>query len=199
MGEKSGLAGTLDYYDKNAESYIEKTIGADMSEAYGRFLVNMVPGAKILDMGCGSGRDSLHFLQLGYDVTATDGSRELCRRASKIISKEVICIDFKDMEYSGEYDGVWACASLLHTPKSCMKEFIMKISRAMKRGGFSYLSFKYGDGERDCDGRHYSDYTEKDIPELLSGTGLECTDCWISGDVMGRENAWLNFIARKEN
>ncbi|MGN0247075.1 MAG: class I SAM-dependent methyltransferase, partial [Lachnospiraceae bacterium] len=73
---------TIDYYNFNAENFIENTQHVDMHLALDRFLDLLDEGAAILDFGCGSGRDTKYFLDQGYQVTATDGSAELCRLAS---------------------------------------------------------------------------------------------------------------------
>ena len=72
---------TLDYYNKNAESFIQGTVLADMKDMQNNFLKEL-SGNKILDFGCGSGRDTKCFIELGYDVEAIDGSLELCKSAN---------------------------------------------------------------------------------------------------------------------
>ena len=105
---------TLDYYNKNAISFIEGTLHVDFSTLQNKFASYIEKGGSILDLGCGSGRDSKAFLEMGYSVVAIDGSQELCKLASKYIGQNVLCSTFQ--EYSPEelFDGIWACASLLH-------------------------------------------------------------------------------------
>ena len=80
---------TIDYYNLNAENFIENTQNVDMHLAQDKFLHLLNEGAAILDFGCGSGRDTSYFLDKDYQVTATDGSAELCRRASAFTGIEV--------------------------------------------------------------------------------------------------------------
>lgn len=108
---------TIDYYNKNAEVFFQDTACADMSYLYKQFLPLIPVGGRILDLGCGSGRDSRYFLEQGFQVTAIDGSAELCRLASKYIGQEVLCMVFRDLAFENCFDGVWACASLLHVPR----------------------------------------------------------------------------------
>ena len=68
---------TIAYYDDPANAYADQTLHADMSESYERFEKYLTPGAAVLDAGCGSGRDSLHFMQAGYAVPAIDASKEM--------------------------------------------------------------------------------------------------------------------------
>ena len=189
---------TLDYYNNNAAEYASKTVSADMSYAYKAFLPLLPKDGKILDLGCGSGRDSRHFLDLGYDVIAVDGSEKLCEEARKNLGIDARCLTFDKLDYDSEFDGVWANASLLHVKKSEMKSVLKHICCALKTDGVLYLSYKYGDGERMSDGRHYSDYTERDMAELFEKTGLEKIRCFVTGDSLGREDKWLNVLARKQ-
>ena len=188
---------TLDYYNENAEQFAENTFNADMSSVYKEFLDFLEPDAKILDLGCGSGRDSLAFKKLGYDVTAVDGSESICKVAREKTGIEVQCLRFDELSYQNEFDGIWACASLLHVEKDSMRSILNKVATALKEKGILYVSYKYGNSEREDNGKHYSDYTEEDIEQLFKGTGLEAIKYWKSGDQLKREAVWLNVLARK--
>ena len=80
---------TIAYYDDPANAYADQTVHADMSAIYARFEKYLAPGAAVLDAGCGSGRDSLHFMKAGYAVTAIDASQEMCDFASRLLQQEV--------------------------------------------------------------------------------------------------------------
>ena len=108
---------TIDYYDSHAEEFFSGTIDADMSECRARFLAYLPRGKKILDAGCGSGRDILAFLEAGYEVEAFDASAELCRIASQKTGVAVRKQRFEDLPGEEAYDGIWACASLLHVDR----------------------------------------------------------------------------------
>lgn len=88
---------TIDYYNLNAESFIENTQNVDMHLAQDRFLQLLNETASILDFGCGSGRDTKIFLEKGYHVTATDGSAEICRLASEFTGIEVKHLLFQEL------------------------------------------------------------------------------------------------------
>lgn len=190
---------TIAYYNKNAEKYSESTLNADVSGLYDHFIPIINKTASILDLGCGSGRDSKYFLDAGYRVTAVDGSPELCRIASELIHQPVRLLLFKDLDYHEEFDAVWACASLLHVPKSEIHEIMLKVSESIKPDGILYMSVKHGNSERIDGERSFSDYTEADIPLLLNGSGLELVEHWISEDVRRGRNSekWLNLISHK--
>ena len=188
---------TLDYYNKNAKEYFENTYNADMSEHYGRFLKYLRSNAYILDAGCGSGRDSRYFVSLGYRVKPMDASSELCNLAEKHLGIKVDNIRFEDINYVNEFDGVWACASLLHVQKNKINDVISKLYRALKENGVLYVSFKYGDNEREVNGRYFNDQNEDTIKLLLKD--FEIKELWFSNDVRpGREDRWINVVAVKK-
>jgi SAM-dependent methyltransferase len=158
----------------------------------------VAPGGRILDAGCGSGRDSLAFLKEGYQVDAFDASEEICRLASRILGFPVECKRFEDLTGVSIYDGIWACASLLHLPKHELPPIFFKLATALKADGYLYASFKYGsfDGERN--GRYFSDLTETGLSVAISASSLKITEQWLTEDVRpGRSETWLNTILIK--
>lgn len=192
---------TLAYYNQNADAFIEGTQNADMSEQYRFFLKNLSPGGKLLDLGCGSGRDSAYFSSLGFEVTAVDGSEELCKRVKENYGIEALCVNFEDISFGAEFDAIWACASLLHVEKANMPKVLSKVSAALKSGGILYASFKYGSSERVSNGRFFNDYTERDIGTLLTPESqLMLLEYWITEDVRPERcgERWLNLIAKKQ-
>lgn len=192
---------TIKNYDDNAKDFIAGTIDADMSYAQNKFLRYVRPNSRILDLGCGSGRDSLFFKGLGFSVTAVDGSPGMCKQASSIIGDNVRCLLFENLDYRNRFQGIWACASLLHVPKDDMQTILKKVSVAMVMHGILYVSYKYGTEQREKDGRLFSDYTEKNLDELFNPYNrLRVTEYWITADVRpGRaEEKWLNIICQKQ-
>ena len=135
---------TLAYYDRHASRYVRETRNVDMSPLYQPFLDLLPEGGRILDAGCGSGRDSRAFLARGYDVTAIDGSPAMVAHAAEATGILVRYLRFEDIAYEDEFDGVWACASLLHVPKSRIDGVLRRLSRALKVGGILHVSFKDG-------------------------------------------------------
>lgn len=191
---------TINYYNLNAKKFIENTQNADMHLTQDKFLQLLPESASILDFGCGSGRDTKYFLEKGYQVVATDGSAELCRLASSFTGIKVKEMLFQELDEIGVYDGIWACASILHLPKQELLPVIRKMCIALKDNGVIYTSFKYSNFEGERNGRYFTDFTEdtfrefiKVIPELM------IEDQWITLDVRpGRgEEKWLNLILQK--
>lgn len=190
---------TLDYYDKNAESYASGTADIEFSEIQELFLSELKDGAAILDFGCGSGRDTKYFLQKGYQVTALDGSAELCGIAEEKSGISVMQMDFNDFDEQDKYDGIWACSSILHLPKQELKNVLLHMEEALHNNGIIYTSFKYGDLSEMRNGRFFTDFTEDTFMAFISEVEqLVVEKLWITSDVRpGRQDEkWLNMILR---
>ena len=191
---------TLEYYDQNSAAFIEGTVSSDMSFLYAKFESRLAKGARILDLGCGSGRDSRYFLREGYQVEAVDGSQALCDHASEYIGQEARCLLFEDLDYTEEFDAVWACASLLHVSKAELPAIIQKVHAALKPGGILFTCFKYGNHEYTKDGRFFNNYNEETVKSIINPeTGFETLDIFITGDVREdrEDERWVNVVARK--
>ena len=197
----SELNYTLAYYDKNAEKFAEETADVEFGMIQNRFLDKLEPGAKILDFGCGSGRDTKYFLERGYKVTAVDGSVAMCVIAGRYAETLVKHMQFQDLNEMNTYDGIWACSSILHVPSRELKDVIRKMVRALRNHGVIYTSFKYGTFEGERNGRYFTDMTEETFAELIRDIEeLKIEELWLTSDVRpGRgEEKWLNLILRKE-
>ena len=191
---------TLEYYDHNAEQFFKTTADVDFTGTQDRFLRCLEPGSRILDLGCGSGRDTRYFLEKGYQVDATDGSAEICRLASEYTGIPVRQMLFTELDAEEEYDGIWACASILHLPEKELRDVMHRIGTALKEGGIFYTSFKYGDFAGERNGRYFRDFTEESFREFLTDFHeFRMTDQWITSDVRPNrgEEKWLNVLLRR--
>jgi SAM-dependent methyltransferase len=189
------------FYESEAGAYVDATIKVDMGSRYSRFLAHVPAGGAVLDAGSGSGRDTLHFLRRGYRVEAFDSSPTLCARSTALTGIETQLLRFQEFEGADQYDGIWACASLLHVPRHELEDCTARLVRALKPGGAVYMSFKLGSGERLLsDGRLFTDMDETGIRALFGHLKeARLVDVWVShgeGHLMGRAD-WLNAIAVK--
>lgn len=191
---------TLKYYDQNAESFAAGTVGVPFTDIQDRFLALLAPGGKILDFGCGSGRDTKYFHEKGFAVDAVDGSEEMCRYAREYTGMPVRKMLFAELSVAEEYDGIWACSSILHLPPDELTDVFKKMIRALKTDGILYTSFKYGDRAGMRNGRYFTDFTEESFEKYIRGIeGICIRMLWVTGDVRpnrGNER-WLNMILQK--
>ena len=191
---------TIDYYNENASRFTGDTQTLEFTEVQDRFIEQLPDNAIVMDFGCGSGRDSLYFLNRGFRVTAIDGSEEMVRIASELTGLEVKQCFFTELNDINIYDGIWACASLLHCQREELHDVFHRLVRALKQNGVLYCSFKYGTFEGERNGRWFLDMNEDVFSEfIMHFPELELVDEWISSDIRpGRDSEkWLNILLRK--
>ena len=190
---------SIDWYEANADSFVARTFGPGMEAERARFLDHVPPGGTVLDAGCGSGRDALAFKRAGCVVSAFDGSGRLAKIASAKTGLAVRHLAFAEMDWDAAFDGVWACATLLHLPAAELPDALSRIWRALRPGGVFYASFKRGDGERLADGRHFTDLTGPRLTTLLVDAAFQPIAVWLSED--GRTDhageTWVSGLARR--
>ncbi|SKA92873.1 Methyltransferase domain-containing protein [Caloramator quimbayensis] len=191
---------SIKYYDENALEFFNNTAFADMKELYDKFLKYLNKSAHILDAGCGSGRDTKYFLDMGFKVTAIDASEEMTKLSSNFTGQKTIKMRFEEMNFKNEFDAIWACASLLHVPKTNIKEVLDKFSNSLKDNGIIFASFKYGDGQEIRGGRLFNNYNENTLKKLIDAFPLfTILDMWKTKDVREeRKNEdWISVIIKK--
>lgn len=191
---------SIDYYNRYAAAYYEQTVDLDMSEVMQPFVEMLPEDAEVLDLGCGSGRDTLALKEFGFYVTAMDGSPELCKLAEIYLDQEVLNLTFEEMDFEDVFDGIWACASLVHVEPKAMPGILKKIFTALKAEGVLYFSVYEGDRDGIYGGRYFKDYTKQEIRELLAPfSNVEIVDIWRTDDVHREKDGhrWLNVLVKK--
>ncbi len=190
----------MNYYNLNASKFIESTINLDMSSLYDQFTKHLKPGAKILDLGCGPGRDVKSFNNMGYNCIGMEPSLELRSFAETYTGKLILPGTAQSLNFQNEFDGIWACASLLHVDKEELSVVLQKMTTALKSPGFIYLSFKHGtsSGVR-ADGRFFQDMNSDLLRSLLTNvTNLNINQEWITVDIrVDNSTDWFNVILIK--
>jgi 2-polyprenyl-3-methyl-5-hydroxy-6-metoxy-1,4-benzoquinol methylase len=194
------MSDTISYYDSNAERFFRDTVNVDMEPLYKPFLALISPGGSILDAGCGSGRDSLHFLQSGFHVEAFDASAEMCALASKLTGLNVAHQRFDEIQYASQFDGIWACASVLHVARNETLPVIERLATALRPGKVIFLSFKNRDETWSAGGREFTGYTPDSLRRLLQGQeSLSEIQMWTTEDRRPDcKETWLNALLRRE-
>lgn len=191
---------TLEYYNRNAINFVHGTVDVDFREMQDEFLSRVKPAGIILDLGCGSGRDSKYFLNQGYEVVAVDGSEEICKIASEYTDLCVIHSTFQHYRPDKKFDGIWACASLLHLSFDEVVEVMNRLSLCLNKGGCFYVSFKYGEFSDMRHGRYFTDMTKETFAQLLANVeGLKIELQKITSDVRADrvDEKWLNVYMEK--
>jgi SAM-dependent methyltransferase len=191
---------TLQFYQQQADVYCQRTARAP-SPALPGFLERLRPGASILELGCGSGRDTVEMLRLGYGATPTDGSPEMTRQAENLLHRQVLVLEFSEIEGEARFDGVWAHACLLHVPVAYLGEVLSRIYRVLNSPGILFANFKEGAAEgRDRFGRYYNYPSLDALRDIFQQAAL-----WFALEIErssgkgydGTAVNWLNCTATK--
>lgn len=198
---------TLNYYNNNADLYIQQTRSVDMNELYQAFIDGLPLDApqNILDVGCGSGRDSFYFAhKLGFKVTAIDGSAQMIERnkqyyaTSDINWLNLTFAEIKAQGWQNQFTGIWACASLLHVAYADLPALITTLVNCLTINGVIYLSFKQGDGERWDGERFFCDMNQARLLQIIEQLNPNHPieyNTWLTQDQSKqREVDWFNVL-----
>lgn len=170
-----------------------------MHSLHQQFIQHLPQGGRVLDLGCGSGRDALAFKQLGFTVDAIDASPALVEKAQQLTGLPVRCASFYNLTETDTYHGIWACASLLHCERQRLPEVLSRVIAALRTDGVCYMSFKYGGTDQEKDGRYFTDLNEAQATALLQPfTQVEVIQQWITTDQRPEcTEQWLNILFKK--
>jgi SAM-dependent methyltransferase len=185
------------YYEAHAQTFFDGTVNLDLSALHTRFLAHLPAGSHILDAGCGSGRDARAFIEHGYTVTAFDASPTLAELASVHCGLPVAVLRLEEIDWQAHFDGIWACASLLHLGLPELPDVLRRLATALKPGGVLFASFKYGHGEREHGGRRFTDMNETGLAALLqTAPCFTVLETWITVDQRPdrADDRWLNTV-----
>ena len=193
---------SIDYYNRYAVPYYEETVDVDMTEVIEPFMELLPENAEVLDLGCGSVRDTIVLEERGFYVTPMDGSEEMCKLAEINTDQEVLQMTYDEMEFDDVFDGIWACAALVHLTDDEMREIMKKLIQALKADGILYFSVHKGDRDGIYNGRYFRDYTRKELSDLMEEfPELELINMWTTQDARSgkSDGQWLNVLAKKSD
>jgi SAM-dependent methyltransferase len=199
MHHRHSGAESIAYYEKHAQGFFDGTVDLDLSPLHLRFLAWLPSGGHILDAGCGSGRDARAFLEQGYTMTACDASPALAALASVHCGLPVRVLRLEEIDWQARFDGIWACASLLHLALPELPDVLRRLATALKPGGVLFTSFKYGQGERDHGGRRFTDLDETGLAVLLQAAPyFTVLETWITLDrrPARADDCWFNTLLK---
>jgi SAM-dependent methyltransferase len=191
------------WYQDNAPAFIAATADLDLSELYSRFLPLLPAQGQILDFGCGSGRDSLAFARAGFAVLALDPCAEFVAHVQGLNAAEgKLTARLGSVEALAgheRFDGIWACASLLHLPKAELPAVLARLAGALKPSGVLYASFKRGSFAGERNGRYFTDLEPEAAEALVAQTpGLVLREIWLTEDLRPeRAESWVNVLAQR--
>lgn len=203
-----GYQGTIDWYNKHASEFAAKVGNSDYG-AQDVFEKLLPPGGKILDAGCGSGRDTDAFREQGFDVTGLDVSDGLIHEAkekypeSKFLVGDMLSLPFPE----SDFDGIWASASLLHfeSEEDVLKS-LREFNRVLKDSGILFVSVKMQSGNtktgleedaRFAEPRFFQYFSEKEMHELLHKAGFSLLNSRIEQSKSRANVKWIMLFARK--
>ncbi len=191
---------TLDWYRTHAAQFAADADAVDLSALRAEFLALLPAGARVLDVGCGSGRDAVAFQRAGCAVTAIEPTEALARHAEAALGAAVRREMVQKLDGVEAYEGVWCCASLLHVPPGELAEVMARVARALVVGGVLYVSFKRGEGERVVEGRFFHDETSASLTARLDAAGFGVLRVWETPDARPAQAGmwWVNALARRE-
>ena len=190
---------TVRYYDNHADEYVKGTISVQMVSLYRPFLELIPAGGRILDAGCGSGPDTKAFLERGFEIVAIDASEKMVEAARQLTGISPCQLLMQEITFQNEFDGVWACASLLHIPRSEIEDVLNRFARALNSNGICYMSFKEGEGDHAQGDRQFTDYTASSLEACLARhPGFQAIDIWLTDDARpSRNERWVNALVKK--
>jgi len=203
MGEE--LEKTYEVYSKYAKEYAETTFPNLLQYQLTQFTSYLEKGAKIIDVGCGSGKDVDYLTEEGFEVVGIDYSKEMIDEAKeRVPNGNFVVQDMAKLEFDDKtFDGVWCCASILHIPKENVFDILKGFNRVLKPEGVMYLAVIEGEGERMVEfpqsknmPRFFAFYKQREIEELLEGAGFKILTAYTEED---DNHTWINVFCKKAN
>ena len=172
---------TIEDYDKGVGWHAQKSLSYDWRSQIDRFVAGL-HGKRVLDAGCGCGRDIAEFTKRGFQADGIDYSGETIRRCRDKFPKSTFYEgDLRAMKEipDDKYDGVWACASLLNLAKDEAPKALSEFKRVLKRDGILFISVKEGEGEQiipdQAGKRFFSFYSAHELKALVEKAGFKTT------------------------
>jgi 2-polyprenyl-3-methyl-5-hydroxy-6-metoxy-1,4-benzoquinol methylase len=187
------------YYNQRGKEFFDRSVIRSATEQLGKFILFIPKDGTILDAGCGSGRDTKTFNDLGYKVTSFDGSEKMVELATEYTGLPIQHMTFEDMAFDQKFDGIWACATLLHLPHDVLKSTLHTLWQYLEKSGVFYMSFKYGDHEELWSDRFFNFQNETRITKLIEPLlNAHIIDLWKTPDIDPvNKPDWLNVLVQK--
>jgi len=187
-------------YDEIASLYADYTFPKLLQFQLNKF-ISLLIGKKVLDAGCGPGRDLLYFKEEGLDITGIDISKGMLRECKRRTGVTGLQIDMREMSFKDNmFDGVWCMASFSDVPKEDNSKVINEFYRVLKRGGVIYIAVKEGSGMEIIKKKKYNDmpriyvyYKQTELEDLLKKKFVILT----SNTIDDQGTSWVEIFAKK--
>ncbi len=190
---------TIAFYQARAPHWVFHS-GEAQSHQLDTFLDRLTPGAHVLELGCGGGRDAVHIRKRGFVVDATDATPALVTRANQAFDLGARVMAFHELDADAAYAGVWAHASLLHCPRAALPGVLARIHRALRPESWHFASFKLGDGEgRDLLGRLHNFPQPEWLIAAYEAAGfvIESQQTYAGKASDGTQRDWIDLTVQK--
>lgn len=196
---------TIDTYNKSAADWGREHLDTSYWEEEFVKFKNFLPSGKILEIGCGGGRDAKVLISMGYDYIGTDVAKNFINEAKKtVVNGKFLCRSVYDLEFEkNSFDGFWTSAVFLHIPKDKVDDALREVSRVTKPNGVGFISIKQGKGEPIIEEqiagdkvgkRFWAFYHKPEFDEVLKRNNLEVLGFrkWAKS----KRTSWLIYFVR---
>ncbi len=204
------VAKTIAVYDMMAEKYAKKLNDYAPLPERERFISLLPNHAHILDVGCGPGRDADYFTANGSSVTGVDFSEKLLEIARLRVPQAIFYKqDFRSLRFSKQsFDGIWACASLLHLKRHEVPIVLNNFFQLLKSGGILFIMVKEGSGEADVAeelsfhlSRHFTYFQKEEVKHMVKDAGFEVIEQYAYNEKDRRPDHrdlwWISSFSKK--
>lgn len=194
---------TLAHYDRHAQTFWEGTREHDVSQNIQALLqhIEAPPPLKVLDFGCGPGRDLVAFSALGHEATGLEGSHALAVMARQHSGCEVLEQSFFELALPLEhFDGVFANAALFHVPSAVLPRVLRELFATLKPRGVLFASNPRGEGQEGWNGERYGAFLDWDTwrGHMVAAGFAELTHYYRPAGAPRAQQPWLASVWRKE-
>ena len=189
-----------EFYEKHHQQYFDDTVAINPASFLEPLVDVLDPGASILDVGCGSGRDLLWFKQHGFKPTGFEQSPGLVQLAQKHSGCPVIEGDFFHFDFSFlHFDALISVGSLVHVPAEIFEKTLLHIVKALSSEGVMLITLKEGEGLSHAgDGRIFTLWSPDTLENIFSKNNFELINFSRKISKLRSDDIWLGYVLKVE-
>ena len=195
---------TLALFDKFAEQYADLTFQNILQYELNNFISLLPKNARILDVGCGSGKDVQYFMDYGFQAVGIDASENMIKEAKKKVADgDFKIMNLLSLDFPKEsFDAAWVLDTVSFIDKADMPKFLSSIYDVLKNSAVIFISARQGVGETEIEYEKLGNskiniafFYQEEMEELLGKNGFEILNLFTQD---GEEFTWINVYARKK-